>query len=216
MIRHLCNLGTVTALLLTAATCILWSRSYRLSDRVTWTRDSGQTSLRSAQGRVVFALYQADRTGRRGDVRGLKYDRDAAYPATLELLGVFFLCSSDATVRLVHWDRAGFAWTHRRSSRDLIVTAVAPFWSVALAIAASPLGWTTLRLRAARRRARHRKNSGLCPACGYDLRATPYRCPECGAIQNPTNQRTRRAHFSERNIQLPFASTFAPSRLRGS
>jgi hypothetical protein len=185
VIRHISNLAAVTALLLTAATCILWSRSYRLSDRVTWTRESGHTSLRSAQGRVVFALYQADRTGRPDDVRRLKYDRDAAYPATLERLGVFFLCS-DATVKLVHWDRAGFAWAHRRSSRDLIVTAVAPFWSVALATAASPLGWTTLRLRA-RRRARRRKNSGLCPACGYDLRATPYRCPECGAIplRNP-------------------------------
>ena len=53
--------------------------------------------------------------------------------------------------------------------------AVFPYW-FALAISAIlPSQFALVRLLR-----RHRKLTGRCPSCGYDLRATPAHCPECG------------------------------------
>jgi hypothetical protein len=176
MLHRLSNFAAATAVLLTAAICFLWLRSYRLSDKVTLTRDDGTRSLRSAQGSVVLGLYLANYKPRPTEPSGIAYTRGEPSSAQWDLMGVLFLCY-DSSAKLVEWQHAGFAWSHRRSNRDLIVTAVAPFWSLGAATAAFPLGCTALRLRSRRRR---RRTPGLCPTCGYDLRATPHRCPECG------------------------------------
>jgi hypothetical protein len=57
---------------------------------------------------------------------------------------------------------------------------VLPLWLVGLLAA-----WLPVRrgMNGARQHARElRRQQGRCAACGYDVRATPYRCPECGAV----------------------------------
>ena len=55
-----------------------------------------------------------------------------------------------------------------------------PYWAILLCTSVFPVV-ATLQIihewRTHRRRSRQQ-----CPACGYDLRATPDRCPECGTV----------------------------------
>ena len=66
-----------------------------------------------------------------------------------------------------------------------------PSWPLTLAASLPPLGWLVAprrawpRFLAAVRRHAARRHD-LCPACGYDLRASATQCPECGRYRTDT------------------------------
>jgi hypothetical protein len=78
-----------------------------------------------------------------------------------------------------HW--AGFivGWQDEPSAlhSDIVSYVILPYWFVILF-----LGTVAFAGALWNRRVRRRLSSGLCARCGYDLRATPHRCPECGLI----------------------------------
>ena len=67
--------------------------------------------------------------------------------------------------------------SERPLARTMISFVIIPHW---LPVALCAV-FVLLELRKLRRRSL-RSRQGVCRECGYDLRATPDRCPECGAI----------------------------------
>jgi hypothetical protein len=83
--------------------------------------------------------------------------------------------------------------TFRLQGRGLIVPDpyvcrmyVVPFWAVCGTLAILPVGRGLAAPLWRFARSRRRRQRGLCARCGYDLRATPDRCPECGTPVTPS------------------------------
>jgi hypothetical protein len=185
MRRRLPNLLTALSLLLCAAVCVLWVRSRSRYDIVLFGGGGGTLLkfLSDDRGVGVVALrrwpYAEPVRWLRGPVddrlSGRAYTGGSLREWRFAPLGV-----SAAGWLTNYDDEAG----RPMLANDVQVYSVhLPHVMLALGLAApsAALGL----LRAARRgRRRRRASRSVCPSCGYDLRATPDRCPECGTARS--------------------------------
>jgi hypothetical protein len=156
-----------------------WVRSHVASDFLRWIPTRGVAYTLSTRPGLLIASRQT-LAGRTSNIFSDDYLAD---PGTRWIItpdrGITPFTSDGSPPWL---QRLGFdhlAHTHSapvfgtRTFRRLI----APFWSIVLVTSVPPVAAARVLVRQRRRR-----ETGRCPACGYDLRATPQRCPECGAM----------------------------------
>ena len=180
LLHILLNAATLLSLLLCVSICALWVRGYYVEDSISWQRRDAWRVFRSSSGHFIIDLNVSDWSGGQ---TGWRYAREAPNPNALadaKVSGyVLNVSPGDSWKR---WEHCGFAWW-RWESRwgNSIAMLAVPVWSTVAATALLPAAWALVRSSGSRMQRRARR-LGRCPACGYDLRATPDRCPECGAV----------------------------------
>lgn len=167
MHRRFLHLLTWASLGVFAATAAVWCRGYFVTD-VCYYRHGGPLVAFDSRRGDLSLLVQHRRGSAFYGLRHRSFETHF-YPLRVQL-------RRPPDTR--EWHVAGFAW---RSSADAgHWVATVPCWFVALGTGALP----AVRLGATRFRG-SRALRGACPSCGYDLRATPDRCPECGVPARP-------------------------------
>lgn len=128
----------------------------------------------------AFARKYAAAVWGHADYEGLRVTLRLRTPKGAKAHTVGFGSNDEYHVWLVgEPDRAGLPAIRDGWHRELDVTYwSAPFWPFVAGTAVPPVLWSGVRLGRARIR-RRRRRMGLCLRCGYDLRASEGRCPEC-------------------------------------
>src|SRR4051812_11345917 len=177
MKRRLLNLLTAASLVLCVAAGAIWVRGLFRNDQwysLTHDAATGETTnleVTTGNGRLFAQL-----------------DRQRQPPEGTENLG-WRHNSTPAGARAwlqVSW----FRFEHgdsRLPSRHRWWVFQLRLWPLVAISAVLPCAWVLWT-----RRRRRRETVGVCLACGYDLRATPDRCPECGAAGSVTPEKGAR------------------------
>ena len=204
MARRLFTLLSALSLLLFVAVCVLWVRSYRYADGADFARPGGlllQTdSWRGELGVDTVVGWPAPEAQFRSyePPIGLMPARPFIVPDTDQgdlkrwQAGVVSgargrartpLRDDGSVVRLSGYS-INESQYHRLSNPMPYWSIGVPHWLLACITAYPPLVWIFRFLKTSVRRGRTARPSvrGLCRQCGYDLRATSGRCPECGTV----------------------------------
>ena len=159
MLRRLFTAAFVVSLLLCFCAAVLWARSYRTADDflIFGGRGTGDhfTGLVSSDGR----LYAARGTTKASVPSG----RFGRAMFALIVIGSCEYAFEDSKTSFGLWVDGGYFLVRL------------PHWAIVIVAGALPLYWGVRRLRS-----RARRRQGRCVSCGYDLRASTDRCPECG------------------------------------
>jgi hypothetical protein len=174
---------TVFSFLLCLSTVVLWVRSYWVGEFVGYNQGPSGVSywVRAEADGISFEKFRFESStrDRSGWTRfSIRRGTPMAYPGNP---------GYDPAERGI-WSMPRVDTTSRPSSPafnsdGLWASAHLPFWVLAAVTGIAP----TIRLCRSMLR-RRRTSAGLCSACGYDLRATPDRCPECGATPTATKE----------------------------
>ena len=170
LLRIVMNAATLLSALLLATTVTLWVRSYWVADEVSWITGVIVHSINAERGSL---LYRVDTMPGWPIYRAPVYQSFHAGPPQ----------PPDPDERL------GFSVKHLDGSPIGGKTDLTRVPIYAPVVVSAILPALVVRLRRSWRR-RSRLRNGFCPACGYDLRASPDACPGCGGEQRLTPTRS--------------------------
>jgi hypothetical protein len=183
MRRRLLTVFSALSLMLCLATCALWARSYWAEDIILWflaTPPRGQTTvtLVSRRGREVVELTR-DQWLNNVQLRDDAHFETRKPTLFRDVDGFFHEMSKTGSTShfMGFWIHTEHYTAHSGLFRRRSRSATLPDWPPPVLTAILPAAWVL-----ARRRRIERDDAGRCRLCGYDLRATPDRCPECGRM----------------------------------